>query len=131
MQKKQALNFLNGLINLINQHFGENTVTVNSSNDEKIKFITKISKELDKGFVDDVWLKEVMRQSQVQLSKVKIEKMEFVPKQNLSFHEYTAIKSFYTGTDFERNSILPMSIPLVAGVLWFTQRICKRMKFFL
>jgi hypothetical protein len=57
-------------------------------------------------------------------------KRDYVPKTNLTLHEFMAIKSFYSGADFERNSILPMTMPLVAGMLWFTQRIFKRMKIF-
>lgn len=65
------------------------------------------------------------------MSKVKIEKREFIPKPKLCLQEFLAIKSFYSGADFERNSIVPMTVPLVGGLLWFTQRMLKRMKMFL
>ena len=47
------MNFINGLINLLNSELGETTVNVNSSTNEKIRFITKLSKDLDKGFSED------------------------------------------------------------------------------
>lgn len=47
------MNFINGLINLLNLELGETTVNVNSSTDEKIRFITKLSKDLDHGFSED------------------------------------------------------------------------------
>ena len=52
-QKRLAMNFINGLINLLNSELGETTVNVNSSTNEKIRFITKLSKDLDKGFSED------------------------------------------------------------------------------
>ena len=52
-QKRLAINFINGLINLLNSELGETTVNVNSSTNEKIRFITKLSKDLDQGFSED------------------------------------------------------------------------------
>ena len=52
-QKRLAMNFINGLINLLNSELGETTVNVNSSTNEKIRFITKLSKDLDQGFSED------------------------------------------------------------------------------
>lgn len=47
------------------------------------------------------------------------EKLEYVPKTDLKFKEYTAIKNFYSGADFERNAFVTLSLPLVSTVLWF------------
>ena len=52
-QKRLAMNFINGIINLLNSELGETTVNVNSSTNEKIRFITKLSKDLDQGFSED------------------------------------------------------------------------------
>jgi len=52
-QKRLAMNFINGLINLLTSELGETTVNVNSSTNEKIRFITKLSKDLDQGFSED------------------------------------------------------------------------------
>jgi len=52
-QKRLAINFINGLINLLNSELGETTVNVNSSTNEKSRFITKLSKDLDQGFSED------------------------------------------------------------------------------
>ncbi len=56
------------------------------------------------------------------------DKRPFLPKPDLRFKEYTAIKNFYSGADFERNSFLTLSLPLVSSVLWFMQRIARRMR---
>lgn len=47
------------------------------------------------------------------------ERKPFVPKPELKFREYTAIKNYFSGADFERNSFLTLSLPLVSTVLWF------------
>ena len=57
------MTFLNGLVNMLNVEMGEKAVNVNSSTNEKIDFISRLAKELDQGFADDAWLKEVLRQS--------------------------------------------------------------------
>lgn len=56
------------------------------------------------------------------------DRQSFVPKTDLNFKEYVAIKSFYTGADFERNSFLTMTLPFVSSVLWFMQRFGRKFK---
>ncbi len=47
------------------------------------------------------------------------EKKPFIPKPDLSFREYNAIKNFYSQADFERNSFVTLCLPISTGLLWF------------
>ena len=61
--------------------------------------------------------------------KAQIGKKEpFVPKPDLTFREYVAIKNYFNGADFERNSFLALSMPLTASILWFSNKLLKRFK---
>ena len=73
---------------------------------------------------------KMISQNQEDLLKVNIggEKQPFLPKPDLRFKEYTAIKNFYSGADFERNSFVTLTLPLVSAVMWFLQRAGRKLK---
>jgi len=75
-------------------------------------------------------LMKMISQNQEDLLKVNIggEKQPFLPKPDLRFKEYTAIKNFYSGADFERNSFVTLTLPLVSAVMWFLQRAGRKLK---
>ncbi len=55
----------------------------------------------------------------MKLIRVQTKKGELLPKQEMTIGEFNAIRSFFSGADFERNSILPMSMLATSGLLWF------------
>jgi hypothetical protein len=48
----------------------------------------------------------------------------------MTYEEFMAIKNNFTGADFERNSTLPLNIFVIGGVLWFTEKILKRTRYY-
>ncbi len=71
----------------------------------------------------------MIKRNQEELLELNLGKKEqFVPKPNLKFPEYVFIKSFFNAADFERNSFLAMSLPLVTATMWFMQRFARKLK---
>jgi hypothetical protein len=71
----------------------------------------------------------MIEKNQEELLSVHLsDKSMFVPKPDLKFNEYEAIKNFYSGADFERNSFLTMVLPFVSTVLWIMQRFGRKLK---
>lgn len=61
----------------------------------------------------------MVKKNQEEFLNVSIKKKEdFVPKLDLKYNEYTAIKEFYNSSDFERNSFISMVFPFVSTALW-------------
>ena len=61
----------------------------------------------------------MISENQLKLVEIKAEKAELLPKKAMSIGEFNAIRAFYSGADFERNSTMPMSIFITSGFLWF------------
>lgn len=64
----------------------------------------------------------------MKLIKIKTEKGESVPKKALTLSEFYAIRAYFSGADYERNGILPMSMVVTSSVLWFASRFFAKMK---
>jgi hypothetical protein len=129
--KKQLDQFVDGLIETLNQEFHEISVTPYSNRKDKIELLRRLFKELDQEtYADTNELFKLIGQNQEDLLTAHIggEKKDFMPKPDLRFKEYTAIKNFFSGADFERNSFLTLSLPLVSTVLWFIQRAARKMR---
>ncbi len=84
--------------------------------------IRRLANELEHDYSDTDELFKMISKNQHELLSANIggEKTDYLPKPDLKYKEYTAIKNFYSGADFERNSFLTLSLPLVSTVLWFT-----------
>lgn len=122
---------MDGLIETLNSEFGETAVTAYSSRRDKMELLRKLSKELDQEiYADTDTFFKMISENQEELLRASLGKTgePFIPKPDLKFKEYSAIKNFYSGADFERNSFLTLSLPLVSSVLWFMQRAMKRLK---
>ena len=120
--KKQLDQFVDGLVETLNNEFGEKTVTVYSARKDKLAMLKRLSKELDQDtYHDTEELMKLISQNQEDLLKANIggAKQPFVSKPDLRFREYSAIKNMYSGADFERNSFVTLSLPLVSAVMWF------------
>lgn len=50
--------------------------------------------------------------------KIKTEKGDRMPKEALTLGEFNAIRSQFSGADFERNGMMPMSLFVTSGILW-------------
>lgn len=93
--------------------------------------LRRLSNELDQEVYSDTdtFFKMIgENQNDLLTANIGGDKSDFVPKPDLKFKEYTAIKNFYSGADFERNSFLTLSIPLVSTILWFMQRAARKLK---
>lgn len=65
------------------------------------------------------------------LMKVCIgQRQPYLPKPELKYKEYIAIKNYFNGAEFERNSVVSMIFPFTASILWFMKRVGGRMKWF-
>jgi len=54
----------------------------------------------------------------MKIIKVKTKKGEHLPKEALTLGEFNAIRSYFSGADFERNGTMPMSIFVTSALLW-------------
>jgi hypothetical protein len=131
-QTKQQLDgFVDGLIETLCQEFHETRITPYASRKEKIAYLRRLSQELDKDTYEDTeQLFTLISQHQESFLKASLggKPQPYLPKPDLRFQEYQAIKNFYSGADFERNSYLTLCLPVVSGVLWFMQRALKKMR---
>ena len=96
-----------------------------------MELLRRLAKDLDKEVYSDTeTFFKMISENQHDLLSANIggDKSDYVPKPDLKFKEYTAIKNFYSGADFERNSFLTLSLPLVSTVLWFMQRALRKLK---
>ena len=76
-------------------------------------------------------LVKMFEDSQQRLLKAEIGyEGDFIPKKDLKFSEYTAIKNYYTPVDFERQSSTAVTLPLVSVILYAMQRYGRRFKWF-
>jgi len=80
------------------------------------------------GDQEDRKIFELVFENQMKLLEVETERDELLPKKALTLNEFNAIRSTFSGTDFERNSTMPMSVAVTSGVLWFVQRFFTKMK---
>ena len=126
--KKEADTFVDGLILTLNEEFDEKEVTVATQKRFKYAYLRQIHKELDDDYADEEQIFEMVRQSQMKIIKVKAQKGEHLPKEALTLGEFNAIRSQFSGTDFERNGIMPMSIFVTSALLWVVQRGFVKMK---
>ena len=51
-----------------------------------------------------------------------------MPKRQLTLSEFNAIRSYFSGADFERNMHISISTIFASGILWFIQRGFTKMK---
>ena len=112
----------------MNDEFEEKEVTVSMPKRVKYEYIRHLHKELEQGHSNDAEVFKMISQNQMKLIQVKTKKGENLPKKALSVSEFNAIRSHYSGLDFERNSLMPMSGVVTCGVLWFVQRFFTKMK---
>ena len=129
--KKQLDGFVDGLIQTLHTEFGEQAITPHSARKDKLAYLKRLALELDREVYHDTEkLFSMIRENQSEMLSTCIggPPQPFIPKTDLTFREYTAIKNHFSGADFERNSFTTLALPLVSSVLWFAQRALRRMK---
>ena len=112
----------------MNDEFDEKEVTVSAPKRLKYAFIRQLHSELEPGLQDDQKVFELINNNSLKLLHVKTEKRDFMPKSALSLSEFNAIRSYYSGADFERNSTMPLSVIVTGSLLWFVQRAFTKLK---
>ena len=122
--KKQLDGFVDGLIDTLHTEFGDQSISPHASRKEKLAYLRRLAVELDREVYSDLEkFFSMIRDHQNEFLKTNIggTNEPFVPKTKITFHEYTAIKNYFNGADFERNSFMTLGLPLVSSVLWFMQ----------
>mgnify|MGYP001226677079 CR=1 FL=1 len=64
----------------------------------------------------------------MKLIEIETDKRDALPKKALTLREFNAIRSNFSGSAFERNSVMAASIFVTSAVLWFTQRVFTKLK---
>ena len=86
-----------------------------------------MTKELEKDYAVDKSVENMMAESQTSLMKLNFKnnkrERRFIPKKNLTYQEFLAIKHFYSGSDFEKSGAYSFALPLVGGTLWVAQKV--------
>ncbi len=98
-------------------------------NTEKLEFFKTLEAGYKTLYSKDMLAKRMKElQEQIMCSQFKGD-VKFVPKANLSFREYMAIKNYFSETDFARTSYLSLSFPCAVGILYSLHKIGKRLKY--
>ncbi|CDW79965.1 UNKNOWN [Stylonychia lemnae] len=127
--KKQSYQLMDAIIESLNKDFDEKKVTVYSSRAQKVNYLRQLSKELEPRYKDQEKFRKIVEDRHKELMTLEIGKQErFIPKPDLRYAEYLAIKDNFDQAEFERNSIMLLALPVVSFSLYFFQRVGRKMK---
>jgi hypothetical protein len=106
-------------VEVLHKDFGETSVNIGSSRREKVELLKKLCIELEPHYKDVNVFKDMIANRTTNFLQLSIDKEEaYIPKPNLKFAEYNAIKNNFSAADFERNAMLILGLPITSMALY-------------